>query len=292
MFFILAAFVGETSFMLLSLLVKRMRNENTHATSVMAVYGLTSPIWMCLTLYFVVSGQVVWSVYYLMMLGAWLVINFFYNYGAIYLTRFQSLSEGAGYKFGVSLLLAWMVDLLFFEPLVGGEQFISIILCFVGGVWLSLNRDKTAQTDVSIPLWQRLAFISFLSGLEIIMFSTYKIGAQIQVSPLVQLSLAHAILIPVFFVVGYKNLRVDIKAGQIKSVYIGVVCALLIIGVFAETYAIYGLPITFLVLFYLIRSTVFAIHDMVTKELKVSLMNVSAVFMILGGIFYMSYLNI
>ncbi len=292
MFFILAALLGEISFMLLSIYNKRMRNKDAHPSSLLAVYGLTSPVWVCLALYFIMSGQVIWTPYYILILGIWLLVNFFFNYGAIYLTRFQSLSEGAGYKFGISLLLAWVVDMFFFEPLVGVEQSIAIISCLVGGVWLSLNRDKTSQPDRTIPLWHRVGFITFLSFLEIIMYTTYKIGAHIQDSPIIHLSLAHAVLIPVFFMVGYKHLRIDTQKGYIIPRYMWLIAALLIFGSFAETYAIYGLPITFLIMFYLIRSSVFAVHDMYTKELQCSVVNVGAIAMILGGIVYMSYLRV
>lgn len=291
MFFILAALIGEISFMLVSIYNKRMRNKEAQSTSVLAIYGLTSPIWLILAVYYGVSGQIVFTPYYALILGVWLVVNLFFNYGAVYLTRFQSLSEGAGYKFGVSLLFAWLVDLLFFEPVVGIEQSLPILCCFIGGVWLSLTRDNTVKSDMTIPLWQRISFISFLSFLEIIMYSTYKIGAQIQDSPLVHLSLAHAILIPVFLLIGYKSLRTDIKKKVFVPFYIWVVCGLLTVGIFAETYAIYGLPITLLIMFYLIRTSIFAIHDMWTKELQISVMNVSAIMLILSGIIYMSYLK-
>lgn len=292
MLFIVAALIGEISFMLISIYNKRMRNKEAQSASILAVYGLTSPLWLALALYFGVSGQIIVTPYYTFILGAWLVVNLFFNYGAVYLTRFQSLSEGAGYKFGISLLFAWIVDLLFFEPMVGLEQSVSIFCCFMGGVWLSLTRDKTVKSEVVIPIWKRIALISFLSFLEIIMYSTYKIGAQIQDSPLVHLSLAHAILIPTFLLIGYKKLQNDIQKGFFVPVYMWLICGLLIVGVVAETYAIYGLPITLLIMFYLIRSSVFAIHDMWTKEIQANAMNIGAVALILSGIVYMSYLKL
>lgn len=124
------------------------------------------------------------------------------------------------------------------------------------------------------------------------MYSTYKISANIQASPLVHLALSHAILIPVIFMAGAKKLYDDVQTGRVHKGYLLALFCLILVGATAETYAIAGLPITFLVLFYLIRSTVFAIHDMWTKELTISAMNVVAVTMVLGGIVYMSYLKV
>lgn len=292
MFLIFAALIGEVSFMLASLCNKRLRNNGTSTQSVLALSGLTSPLWLGLSLYFLYTSQVVFSFYYALVLGGWVFMCLFFNYGGVYLARFQSLSEGAGYKFGMSLIFAWLVDYLFFTPMVGMEQSLSIILCFVGGVLLSINRDQSVNDDMVIPLHKRLIAIAVLSIIEIAMYATYKIGTNIQASPLIHLSLSHAILLPVFLIVGYRKLYADIVDNSVSHRYVVALFFLLLIGATAETYAIAGLPIAFIVLFYLIRSTVFAIHDMWTKELSPTLMNIGAVILILSGIFYMSYLRL
>lgn len=84
-------------------------------------------------IYFIVTHDIVVTPYYLFVLSVWVGLCLFFNFGGVYLARFQSLSEGAGYKFGMSLLLAWAVDTVLFDPMQGQEQFISIALCFLGG---------------------------------------------------------------------------------------------------------------------------------------------------------------
>jgi hypothetical protein len=292
MFLIIAALIGEVSFMCVNLCNKRLRNNGTSTQTVLALSGLTAPIWIMLSVYFFYTSKVEISFDYILALGGWLALCLFFNYGGVYLSRFQSLSEGTGYKFAMSIIFAWLVDYFFFTPVAEAGQSVSILLCFFGGLLLSVNRDKSVSEDMVMPLWKRLIATSVLAIVGILMYSTYKVGANIQESPLVHLSISHAILLCVLLVFGTKKLRVDVTSGAVPYWYIIALFFLMLIAATASTYAIAGLSITYLMLFALIRSTVFAVHDMWTKELNPTAMNIGAVVMILSGILYMSYLKL
>src|SRR4051812_13277226 len=114
MFYILAALTGELGFLTINVLNKRLRNKDIRTLTVFGMYGLLFPVWLAVVLWLLMEGRADLNTSYLLTLSLWLVLVVAFNFSTIYLTRFQSLSEAAGYRFGFTVLCALLADTLFF----------------------------------------------------------------------------------------------------------------------------------------------------------------------------------
>lgn len=284
-FCLLMALIGEFGFMSISILAKRLRNRGITTLSLIAAYGLTLPVWAVAVGYYALQGQLQLSWAYAAILSAWLGTCFFLNFGSIYLTRFQSLSEGTGYRFGFSTLIALFVDLLIFKTTFHPTVLMIIIMLFCGGFLLHLSREKTVSDPaMRLPLPQRLGFILLISLAEVSTYGLFKLAAGMQISVFLHNSLSQMLMFMVFLAAGGRTLRQDYKDRNFPSLYLIALFVLMIVAAVADGYAIAGLPVTLFIMFSLIRTACFAAHDIQTSEMKLTPLSGLALVLIAVGL--------
>lgn len=283
MFYILMAFIGELGFMGLGVLSKRLRNKGVQTLSVLGLYGVLTPVWALLAAWFVFQGQTDIGIKYLVVLGAWICVCFTLNFGNTWLMRFQSLSDGSSYKFGFAVLWALIADLVFFQHEFSSIKVLALVLLFSGGTVLHFSRQKVVADALRMPLPKRLVIIMGLSLVEASTYFLFKLGAGMQVSDLFHNALSQALLFSIFFAMGWRSFQTDRAAGHVPAIYAIAMLTLMLVACVASGFAIAGLPLTLVVMFTLIRMSVFAVHDMKTGEIPASLKVIMSVIFIVCG---------
>ncbi len=291
MFYILAALIGEITFMFISIFNKRLRNRNVAALSIMTIFGMTFPFWSAISLYFVYTDRATLTPSYMLFMALWLGMTSLFNFGNMHLARFQSLSEATGYRFGFTVLVALLFDTLFFGKFFSGNMILAILITFCGGLALSFSRQRWVPEALRMNLWQRVSIICFLSLIEVVMYALYKKAYLVQPYPLFHVFFSQAALFFLTFCMGWKRFRSDYKAGHIPAWAMAVLMGLILIAGTAEGLAIGGLPLTVITLFFLIRAVIFAIHDIKSEELPLTLTNGISIALIVTGIIFISLLR-
>lgn len=291
MFYIAMAVIGELTFMVYRILEKRLRNAGAQTLAVLASYGLTIPFWLLLIAFFIYMGQAAFTPAYGLVMVAWLATCFFINFGSVYLTKFQSMSEGVGYKFGFTLMLALAADTLLFNIDFNVEKLIALATLFLGGTVLHVSRQKNISADLKMPLQKRLGIIFVMALVEVSTYTLFKQGASLQPDPTFHNALSQLLLFSIFVVMGRKAYEHDRKEGKLPTLYLIALATLLTIGCLAEGLALAALPLTLLMTISLLRPVIYAIHDIKTKELLLTPANATAIALIIGGLVCTAYLN-
>ncbi len=283
-FLILMAVIGELGFMTISILSKRLRNRGVRTLSLLAVYGLTLPLWGGVIAYFFLRGGVTLPMVYVLSVLLWLATCFFLNFGSVFISRFQSLSEGAGYRFGFSILIAILADVVIFRTQFAPALMIVLAVLFAGGILLHFGRERiVGDTSMKLPLVQRLGFILLISLAEVATYALFKYAAGLQESIIFHNALMQALLFSIFLIAGGKGLSRDYRGGTFPTVYIVALVGLMCVAAMADAVAIAGLPVTLFIMFSLIRAACFAVHDIRTGELPMTPATLAAIALIAVG---------
>jgi hypothetical protein len=291
MFYIVMAVIGELTFMVFRILEKRLRNGGAQTLAILASYGLTMPVWLVIIGGFAFLGMTAFTPAYGLVIAAWLATCFFINFGSVYLTKFQSMSEGVGYRFGFTLLLSLLADIFIFSIAFDAEKLLALSMLFGGGIALHFSRQKNIAPDMRMALPKRLGIIFVLAVAEVATYTLFKHGASLQASPTFHNALSQFLLFSIFVMMGHKAFAQDRKEGKLPTMYLIGLTVLLIIACLAAGLALAALPLTLLITISLMRPVFYAIHDIKTKELTLSLTNSAAITVIIGGLVYMAYLN-
>ncbi len=283
MFYIVMALIGELGFMGLGILSKRLRNRGVQTLSILGLYGVLTPVWVLLAGWFLWHGQFDIGTKYVVVLAAWICICFILNFGNTWLTRFQSLSDGSGYKFGFTVFWALVADLVFFQHEFSSEKVLALFFLFSGGTVLHFSRQKIVDDSLHMALPRRLAIIMGLSLVEALTYFLFKLGAGMQASDLFHNAVSQALLFSLFLFMGWRSLQSDKVAGHVPPFYAVVLVLLMLVACIADGFAIAGLSLTLFVMFTLIRMSAFAVHDMSSGEIPVSLKTVLAISSIVCG---------
>lgn len=283
MFYILMAVIGELGFMSLGILSKRLRNRGVQTLSILGVYGFLAPLAMLTAAWFIYKGQADLGIQYALIVAAWLAVCFALNFGNTWLTRFQSLSDGSGYRFGFTVFWALVADLLFFQHQFSPEKVVALILLFSGGTALHFARQKTVEATLQIPLIKRLSIVMFLSLVEAATYFLFKLGTTMQSSDLFHNALSQMLLFSIFLVMGWRSYQSDRGAQHLPLPYVVALMVLMLVAAVADGFAIAGLSLTLFVMFSLIRMSAFAVHDMKTGEIPLSLQTILAIGLIACG---------
>lgn len=284
-FLVLVALIGELGFMAISILAKRLRTNGVGSRSILAVYGLTLPVWIAAVAYFVSTGQMNWPWPYLVCLLLWLGTCYFLNLGTIYISAFQSLSEGTGYRFGFSAMIALLADLFIFGTEFHPAVIVAISLLFAGGILLHMNRVKQDfQSTKLVPLHLKLGFVLLVSLAEVSTYALFKYAATMQDTIYAHNAVFQSMLFLMFLVIGGKVMVRDCKQGYFPVPYMIALCGFLIIAASADAVALAGLPVTLFIMFSLIRTACFAVHDIKTKEIALNATSIAAIALIAAGI--------
>ncbi len=284
MFYIVMAIIGELSFTAVNIILKRLRNRGAQTLAVMAAYGLLAPLWIAAALYFILQGRIDFTGPYMLVVGLWFMVCYLLNFGSQYLARFQSLSDGTGYKFGAITLWALLADILIFKHQFSGLTVIVLLLLFSGGTVLHFAREKSVGQGLRMPLSKRLPAILILSLIETSTYFLFKQGALMQESILAHNAFLQALIFSVFLVTGLKALRQDRHAGHIPTFYILILLPVMLVACVADGFAMVGLPLTLFVMFPLLRAIIFAVHDIITGELPFTRLTVAAILLIVTGL--------
>lgn len=284
-FIILMALIGELGFMAASILARRLRTGGTSSRAVLGAYGLTFPLWAGLAAYFALSGQldVTWP--YLLCVLVWLGVCYLLNFGTVFISPFQSLSESTGYRFGFSVLIALAVDLLVFKTTFNPHLLLVLGALFLGGVLLHMARVKQDYSSSRlVPLHYKLGFVVLVSLAEVATYALFKYGASLQDSVFAHNAVMQGALFALFIILGGRVMLRDSRAGYLPTSYILAFMGLVIIAVSADAIAIAGLPVTLFIMFSLIRSAFFAVHDIKTREAPFGITTIAALVLIASGI--------
>ena len=280
----LMATLGELCFLSINIANKRLRNANVKAASILAIYSLTLPVWAILSVYLYFTQTVTITAPYLILLGIWTGVNFIHNFGFITLHRYQSLSESTAFAFAFTFLGALLVDVFVFQIEFHWPTLIGIFLTFIGGLLHVISRKGLIPSHLHIHTGKKLIIIVALCAFTIIMTTTYKQTILMQQNQMFHIAFSHTFLFMLFGALGTKAFISDASHLKIPISYILLIFVFLIIAVITASYAIAGLPLTYLVLFTLLKSFLYLVHDIWTKELKMDIKNISACGLIISGV--------
>jgi hypothetical protein len=139
---ILMALIGEVGFMVINAMARRLRVGGGASRAILGAYGLTLPLWAGVLTYFAMNGQLELQWPYLLCVAVWLGVCYAMNFGTVFISSFQSLSEGTGYRFGFSVLLALLLDVVVFKTSFSPELLLVLGTLFAGGFFLHIGRAK------------------------------------------------------------------------------------------------------------------------------------------------------
>lgn len=290
---VLMAVIGELGFLALAILQKRLRNRGAQTKAILASYGLTLPVWIAIIPGFLIfAGQSIEvTQVYLLIVAAWLCACFFLNFGAVYLMRYQSMSDGTGYRFGFTVLLALLADVFIFSTGLSYEKLVTLCMLFAGGTILHFSRQQHINADMTMPLAKRLAAIFVIALAEVATYSLFKYGAALQPSSILHNAVLSILLFTTFLLLGGREMVRENKDGKLPSLYLVALVVILVPACLADGLAMAALPVSVFVMFSLIRAVAYAVHDIKTKELLLTPANGLAIALIIGGLVYTAYLN-
>lgn len=284
-FIILMALIGELGFMAISILAKRLRRGGVTSRAILAAYGLTLPVWIGVFVYYTNKGEVEMPPLYMACLLAWLVTCYFLNFGSVFVSRFQSLSEGTGYRFGFSVLIAAAMDLFIFKTTFDPVILAVLGMLFVGGLLLHFSREKMPENSKTmVPLHYKIGLILVVSLAEVSTYALFKYGAGLQTSVLAHNAIFQMMMFAVFLIVGGSTLIKDRHEGYFPTSYLIAFFVLTVIAASADAFAVAGLPVTLFIMFSLIRAVCFAVHDLKTREVPFNVFSILALVLIAAGI--------
>jgi hypothetical protein len=284
--YILMALAGDCGYMVVTVLAKRLRNAGVEARSLLAVYGFLTPIWLIAAGFCLGVGLGKFSPLYVLMVAVWAATCFCLNAGNIHLSRYQSLSESLGYRFAFTALWALAADVIVFGNAFDPHRLIIIALMCTGGIALNFIRQKHIDPALRMRLSRRLPVLLVLALIEITTYTLFKKAALMQPSHFFHNVFSQSIVFPLFFIIGGRSFKADYKAGHIAIPYAVAMCAVLLVAVILDGFALPVLPLIFIVTLGLVKILLYAVHDLKTGELPMTLASGGAIAMIGGGLVY------
>lgn len=283
-FILLLALLGEFAFMVINAMARRLRVNGGASRAVLGAYGLTLPLWAGALAYFAMNGQLDLHWPYLLCVAVWLGVCYALNFATVFVNSFQSLSEGTGYRFGFSVILALLIDMLVFKTAFSSELLLVLGTLFAGGVMLHLGRAKQDYKNTRlVPLHLKLGFVALVSVAEIATYALFKYGATMQDSIFAHNALSQGLLFTLFLVMAGRVMMRDNRDGYLPVPYIIGFMALVVVAVSANAVAIAALPITLFVMFSLIRAACFTVQDIKAREVAFSVSTILALVLIAVG---------
>lgn len=282
---ILMALIGEVGFMVINAMARRLRVGGGSSRAVLGAYGLVLPIWAGAVAYFAMNGQLALHWTYLLCVAVWLGVSYALNFGTVFINSFQSLSEGTGYRFGFSVLLALLIDVFVFKTSFSPELLLVLGTLFAGGVILHLGRAKQDYKHTRlVPLHLKMGFVALVSVAEVAAYALFKYGATMQGSIFAHNALSQALLFTMFLVMAGRIMMRDNKDGYLPVPYIVGFMVLVLVAVSANAVALAALPITLFVMFTLIRAACFTVQDIKARGVGFSVSTILALVLIAAGI--------
>lgn len=291
-FIVLAALIGELGFMAINILAKRLRNAGVSSRAVLACYGLSLPVWVAGLCYFAGTGQIHLPWPYLLCLAAWLAVCYGMNFGTVFISAFQSLSEGTGYRFGFSVMIALLADVVIFHTAFHPAVIVSIAMLFAGGIVLHLNRVKMdLHSSKLVKLRYKIGFVFLVSLAEVATYALFKYAAGMQDNVLAHNAMFQTPLLIIFLAMGGRVMANDVRQGYMPLPFIAGIAVLLLVAASADAVAMAGLPVTLFIMFSLIRAACFAVHDIRSGEVPFTPMTVAAIALIAGGVVSTAFIH-
>lgn len=282
---LMIALIGELAFMVINSMARRLRVGGGSSRAVLGAYGLALPIWAGAVVYFAMNGQLALHLPYLLCVAVWLGVSYALNFGTVFINSFQSLSEGTGYRFGFSVILALLIDVLVFKTSFSPELLLVLGTLFAGGVILHLGRAKQDYKHTRlVPLHLKMGFVALVSVAEVAAYALFKYGATMQGSIFAHNALSQALLFAMFLVMAGRIMMRDNKDGYLPMPYIVGFMVLVLVGVSANAVALAALPITLFVMFTLVRAAVFTVQDIKARDVGFSVSTILALVLIAAGI--------
>lgn len=282
---LMMALIGELAFMVINAMARRLRVGGGSSRAVLGAYGLALPIWAGAVAYFAMNGQLVLHWPYLLCVAVWLGVSYALNFGTVFINSFQSLSEGTGYRFGFSVILALLIDVLVFKTSFSPELLLVLGALFAGGVILHLGRAKQDYKHTRlVPLHLKMGFVALVSVAEVAAYALFKYGATMQGSIFAHNALSQALLFAMFLVMAGRIMMRDNKDGYLPLPYIVGFMVLVLVGVSANAVALAALPITLFIMFTLVRAAVFTVQDIKARDVGFSVSTILALVLIAAGI--------
>lgn len=282
---ILMALIGEFGLMAINSMARRLRMRGGASRAIIGAFGLTLPLWLAAFTYFSMSGQLALHWPYLLCVTVWLGVSYGLNFGTVFNSSFQSLSEGTGYRFGFSVAAALALDILVFKTSFSPELLVVLGTLFVGGVLLHLGRAKQDYKNTRlVPLHLKMGFVLLVSVAEIAAYALFKYAATMQDSIFAHNALSQALLFALFLVMGGRIMMRDNRDGYLPMPYIIAFMALVVVAVSANAVAIAAMPLTLFAMFSLIRAAIFAVQDVKSRDVRFRTGTVLALVLIPAGI--------
>ncbi len=189
------------------------------------------------------------------------------------------------------ILLTMLADIIIFNTGYDLIKIMFLIVGFTGGIILMLSRHKHPNIKHHIPIWKKLLIILKLSMISTAMLVIYKKGMQIQPNIFFHISFLHILLFLLFFIIGGKKLCACLKDKAIPIFYIVAITTLVTISAIASSFAILNLLLTTIILFTLIRACSFAFHDIYTKDIILTKINLLSIALILVSMIFITYME-
>ncbi len=278
------ALLSEIGYFISTIISKQLRNRDIDSLSILGIHALSLPIWIAVFIYLLQTEKnIIFSTEYLLITTAWTALCFAINLGGIFIIKFQSLSENSGLTLGISTIFAVLYDHFLFNDTTSLLKTIPIIGCIIGGIQLSNIREKhNINTTSTISFIKKIPLIIALSLMSITMLSLYKKGLHIQQDHLfIHISLSHILLFVSIGLFGYTKTFTKIKCGALPIKTTAFLVTVSIVTAIFASLAINALPITLIILFTLLRSISYAVHDFYTKEIPLNITSLATIFIVL-----------
>lgn len=283
LYFILAALIAEAGFTIIGHLSKRMRMRGLTNKSIIAMCGLSLPVWV--GIYFALGGVGYFPWQYILCAIVWLGFSYGLIMGTPFSPGYQSTGEGMGFRFLIAAVFALVLDLVVFKASFSSNMVLSIALLLAGGVLFQVGRIKIElKKSALVKMKYKLGFAAAVAAAEVGAYALFKYGALMQDNVAAHIALFQIFLMASFLVAGTKIMLADRAQGYFSVGAAINLAVLIVVASFAGGVAVAGLPLIMIVLFTLVRAAAFTANDIRIGALKFSPLNAVATSLIVMGV--------
>jgi hypothetical protein len=244
---------------------KHLRTKGLHPVSALGLFCFAIPLWLASLLVLSSNTDIVYSRRYLLYVVLWASLVVLTNLGSVFLMKFQTLSEGAVYKLGISTALGILVDSLIFKTDFSISMLTGIAFLLLAGILLSQNK-RSQEMDARLILLGVVA----LSILGIFQCTLYKCALAFQPNPMVHGVISQLVIYLAFVLFAGRYLRRDYRARLYGSRDAFLFGLLIFLYTITEAYLFKALPLTILILLSVLNLVIFAVYDVRRKEITPS----------------------
>lgn len=285
MFSIFAAIASTTLFSGVALFWKRLRDKNVGPLATLGLGAICIPIYVVFGIILDHLGYApTFSSPYFLVLALWIIGAFAINWTGTYLYKYRTLTELRTYQTSIAILVAVIVDSIFFKSTASVWNIIATIILFAGGLVLSGNVSYKAIRNTLTLGGAVIPILTFNAFLQVANIAIYKLAIAYQSQPLYQAVIGESLLYFLFFVVSFRDIRLGTSTGKISFKEITIIGSLLFVGTIFEIYMIKSFSVSLNIVLSVIPIAIYSLYDFKVKNLKLSIQSISALVLVIIGL--------